>query len=105
MSFIRKHLKKKLKDPEYKKAWDESEEEYQLQRQIIAQLIEQRNNQGLTQAKLAEKLETTQSVIARIENGKQNITVETLENIASALGCRVKIIFEQLQETDESPAF
>ncbi len=47
----------------------------------------------MKQADLARKLKTTQSAIARIENGKQNITLELLIKIAGALGKKVAIKF------------
>jgi len=45
-----------------------------------------REAQGLTQAALAKKLKTTQSAIARLETGKQNISAEMLKKIGQALG-------------------
>ena len=45
-----------------------------------------RETQGLTQAALAEKLRTTQSAIARIESGKQNLSADMLGRISRALG-------------------
>lgn len=98
MSFIRDNLNKKLQDPRFKEAWDNSELEYQIQRQIIAQ----RNQRGLTQSELAQRLNTSQSVIARIENGKQNITIGNLNNIANALGCKVKVTFEEMSGPPDS---
>jgi transcriptional regulator with XRE-family HTH domain len=62
--------------------------------QIIRQIIEKRKQKGLTQTELAKQLHTSQAAIARIESGKQNITIGYVENIAKALGCKVKIIFE-----------
>lgn len=44
-----------------------------------------REDQGMTQSQLADKIETTQSVIARIEKGEQNISTETLSKISKAL--------------------
>ena len=44
-----------------------------------------RQNKGLTQTQLAEHLATSQSAIARIENGSQNLSVEMLSRINSAL--------------------
>ncbi len=49
---------------------------------LIARLREDR---GLTQAALARKVGTTQSVIARIEKGEQNLSTKTLARISSAL--------------------
>lgn len=45
-----------------------------------------RETKGITQAALAKKLKTTQSAIARIESGKQNISADMLKRIGHALG-------------------
>jgi UDP-N-acetylglucosamine 1-carboxyvinyltransferase len=45
-----------------------------------------RETLGLTQAALAKKVKTTQSAIARIESGKQNVSAEMLKRISHALG-------------------
>jgi UDP-N-acetylglucosamine 1-carboxyvinyltransferase len=45
-----------------------------------------RETAGLTQAALAKKLKTTQSAIARIESGKQNVSADMLKRIGKALG-------------------
>ncbi|SEE96603.1 UDP-N-acetylglucosamine 1-carboxyvinyltransferase [Ruania alba] len=44
-----------------------------------------RQNRGLTQTQLAERLSTSQSAIARIEQGSQNLSVELLARINGAL--------------------
>ncbi len=49
---------------------------------FIKQLREER---GLTQAAFAEQLKTTQSAIARMENGEQNFTTETLAKVSDTL--------------------
>ena len=49
---------------------------------LVANLREER---GLTQSSLAKKLKTTQSVIARIEKGEQNLSASMLSKISSAL--------------------
>ncbi len=45
-----------------------------------------RETKGITQAALAKKLNTTQSAIARLEAGKQNISADMLKRIGKALG-------------------
>jgi UDP-N-acetylglucosamine 1-carboxyvinyltransferase len=45
-----------------------------------------RRHHGLTQAQLAERLGTSQSAIARIEQGGQNLTLELLGRLSEALG-------------------
>ena len=49
---------------------------------MIARLREDRR---MTQAELGEKIGTTQSVIARIEKGEQNLSTESLSKISQAL--------------------
>lgn len=58
-------------------------QEYQ---QKIGELIARvRNQRGLTQKELADKLSTSQSAINRIEAGKQNVTLEMLARISDVL--------------------
>lgn len=45
-----------------------------------------RETKGITQSALAKLLKTTQSAIARIESGKQNVSTEMLRRISKALG-------------------
>jgi hypothetical protein len=60
MSFMEKFVKEQLTtDPEFKKEWEESELEYQIQQQIIRQIIEKRKQKGLTQREqLLRRLQT-----------------------------------------------
>ena len=44
-----------------------------------------REDQKMTQTDLADKIGTTQSVVARIEKGEQNLSTETLAKISKAL--------------------
>ncbi len=48
-------------------------------------IAEIRQDRGLTQAQLADRLSTSQSAINRIERGKQNLSLETLGRISDAL--------------------
>ena len=54
--------------------------------QKISQLIaEVRKQRGMTQADFAERLGTSQSAVNRIENGKQNLSMEMLGRISDVL--------------------
>ncbi len=54
--------------------------------QHIGKMIsEVREGRKITQSDLADKIGTTQSVIARIEKGEQNLSTETLAKISKAL--------------------
>lgn len=83
-------LRKRLKNPLFKKAWEESEAEYQVSRVLIAARIKRK----ISQQELAKKASTTQAVISRLENMTANPSVGLLQKIAQALNLRVKIQFE-----------
>ncbi|MEK7517790.1 MAG: helix-turn-helix transcriptional regulator [Patescibacteria group bacterium] len=83
-------LKKRLKDPAFKKAWEESEAEYQVSRVLIAARIKRK----ISQQELAKEANTTQAVISRLENMTANPSVGLLQKIAQALNLKVKIQFE-----------
>lgn len=74
-------LAARLKNPKFKKLWDESELEYLLARK----LIEKRLQKKISQRELARKLRTSQAVISRIETMRGNPTLSLLKKIASAL--------------------
>jgi transcriptional regulator with XRE-family HTH domain len=56
-----------------------------------------RKRAGLQQAELAKKAKISRNIISRIEVGKGNPTVKTLEAIGKALKLRVRIEFEELK--------
>ena len=58
---------------------------------IALAIVEARNKSGLSQTELARKLHTTQSVISRIENGNQNISMKVLAKIAQVLHCDLAV--------------
>lgn len=84
------HLYESLKDPVFRKAWEDSEVEYQLSRQIIAERLKLK----MTQKQLALKAKTTQAVISRLERMTTNVSVELLKRIADAFGTQLKVRFE-----------
>lgn len=86
---FQQYLKKELKDPVFRKHY----EEYGKQLEIAYQILQLRKTQGLSQVQLAQKLGTTQSNVARMETGQQNFTAATLQRIASAFRRELKIQF------------
>lgn len=83
-----RELKKRwMKDPAFRKEYDALEPEFAVARQ----LIEARTRAGLTQQELADRMGTTQPVIARLESGRQKPTTKTLERFAKATGSKVEI--------------
>ncbi|PIV01156.1 transcriptional regulator [Candidatus Shapirobacteria bacterium CG03_land_8_20_14_0_80_39_12] len=83
-------LKKRLKNPEFKKVWEDSEVEYQLARR----LIERRLAKKLSQRQLAKKVKTTQAVISRIETMSTNPSLLLIKRIAEKLDLKVSLTFK-----------
>ena len=77
-------------DPAYVKAYDALEGEFALAKAMI----EARAQAGLTQEQLAQRMKTTQAVIARLESGRVKPSTRTLERFAAATGMRLRISFE-----------
>ncbi len=84
------------KDRRYVAEYDALQEEFSLAAAVIAA----RSHAGLSQLELAERMGTTQSVIARLEGGKSKPSTTTLEKLARATGTRLRIAFEP----DDAPA-
>lgn len=72
--------------PEFRKISDEFDVEYEVAREMQAA----RAQAGLTQADLARRMHTTQSVVSRIESGV-NVSISTLARFAEACGSRLRV--------------
>ena len=82
--------KKWMKNPEYRREYQALGEEFSL----TASLIEARSRAGLTQEQVAQRMRTTQAVVARLEGGGSLPSTRTLEKYAKATGSRLRISFE-----------
>ncbi len=81
-------LKKASKRKEFRKAYEDLEEEYRLTREMLAA----RSKFGLTQEAVAELMGTTKSAVSRLEaDGKHAPSLTTLKKYARAVGCRLEI--------------
>ena len=85
----REDLEKRLKDPEFKKAWEESEADFKL----ACQVIEARSKRNLSQRDLAKKVGTSQAAISRIEAMNANPSLDFLKRLSAALGVKLSISF------------
>lgn len=79
-----------LKEPEFRAAYDSLEEEFAL----AQALIRARANADMTQEQVAQKMGTTQAVVARLESGRSMPSTRTLQRYANATGTRLRITFE-----------
>jgi len=76
--------RKMLADREVRAAYDALGAEFDLSQELIAARV----RAGLTQAEVAERMGTTQSVVARLESGAQMPSVNTLLKFAKATRSR-----------------
>lgn len=75
-----------LKQPKSKTLKIQEEALFALPREIGEKIRELREKSDLTQKKLADKLGISQQIISRIESGKHNISLGTLEKVCKSLG-------------------
>ena len=73
-------------------------EEMEQRRKVISQLVEARLEKGISQAELARLIGTQRSNICRLESGAQNLTLDMVLKIASALGKDVSLLLEDKEE-------
>jgi ribosome-binding protein aMBF1 (putative translation factor) len=90
MTKVKDLHQKWMKSVEYREAYEALGPKFELARAVI----DARVTAGLTQEQLAKRMETTQSVIARLESGRTRPSTQTLERLAAATGTRLKISFE-----------
>ncbi|MCD7772007.1 MAG: helix-turn-helix domain-containing protein [Oscillospiraceae bacterium] len=82
-------LAEQLKDPEVKAEYDALESEFEIKRA----LINARNVSGITQQELSKRTGINQSDISKLEQGKGNPSLRTLQRLAEGLGMRMEIKF------------
>lgn len=85
-----KHKQKLLKNPEFKKLYEESRLEFEIARAVIRARIEK----GLTQKQLAAKLHTGQTVISRVERANTTPSLSFLKRLAAALNTTLQVQFK-----------
>jgi len=80
---------KALANPEVKAEFESVRAEFA----VLDEFLKIRASKGLTQNQIAEKIGTTQSVIARLESGKgkHSPSITTLSRYAEALDCQLEI--------------
>lgn len=89
MTSFREHLEESLKDPAFRREWDEQETE----REVMESIVEARIAAGLSQKELANRCGMKAANLCRLENGNGNPSVATLSKIAHGLGKKLQISF------------
>lgn len=79
--------KRKARDPEFAKGYESGYQDFKIG--VILKMA--REEAGLTQEQLAQKLHTKKTAISRIENHAEDIKLSTLEKFAQALGKTLRV--------------
>ncbi len=87
MTSLAKLRQKLLTDPEVKAEYDRLGPILS----VVGEMIEARQAAGLTQANIAARMGTTQSVIARLENARHMPTFDMVARYAAAVDRRLDI--------------
>jgi ribosome-binding protein aMBF1 (putative translation factor) len=74
-------------EPDFQKARAEFADEFAL----VAELIRARMKAGLTQAEVAERMQSTQPAVARLESAGRIPSTRTLQRYARATGHKLRI--------------
>ena len=82
MTSLAKLRNELLKDPEVRAEYDRLGPIFA----VVGEMIEARQEAGLTQAEIAARMGTSQSVVARLENARHMPTFDMVARYAAALG-------------------
>jgi transcriptional regulator with XRE-family HTH domain len=69
-------------------------------REVGEALAAARKESGMSQRDLARRAGTAQSLVARIERGQANPTIDTLERLFAAVGRRVHLVSQPVPAAD-----
>jgi ribosome-binding protein aMBF1 (putative translation factor) len=87
MTSLAKLRQKLLTDPEVKAEYERLGPIFA----VVGEMIEARQAAGLTQTEIATRMGTSQSVVARLENGHHMPTFEMIDRYAAAIGRRLDV--------------
>ena len=101
MSDFEKYLSQQLKNPDFRKEWDDLEPEYNM----IQALIDARKRSNLTQKQLAERTGINQADISKIETGNANPTLQVLKRLAEGMDMVLRLEFVPKQQKKKKNNF
>ena len=89
MRTLSNYKKTQMRNPEFKKAYEECQPELD----IIRAIVDARISQNLTQKELAERTGINQADISKLENGTRNPSINLLKRLAEGMDMVLKIEF------------
>ena len=90
MTSLKQLFDAQLKDPEFVREYQALEDEFSL----ATALISARRQAKMTQSDVADKMQTSQSYIAKLEGGRVSPTLRALQRYAKATHTHLKLTFE-----------
>lgn len=91
MISFEKKLKEKLKNPEFKEAYEKEKKIIE----IAMQVKKSREEEGLSQQELAKKAHITQQQLSKIENA-ENCNIATFIKVINALHLQMTLIHQKV---------
>ncbi len=92
-------LEEQLRDPEFVERFKQAGEAWD----VALQITRLREEAGVSQKELAERLDTTQQQISRLESpAYEGHSLSMLRRVAAALHARVRVVLEPLPKADKS---
>ncbi len=96
-----RYLEEQMQDPAFAARFDHAGEAWD----VALQLAALREQAGLSQKELAQRLKTSQQHISRLESpGYEGHSLANLRRVASVLNARVRVVFEPDEVTKTRPA-
>ena len=90
------YLEEQLKDPEFAERFERAGEAWD----VALQLTALREEAGVSQKELADRLDTTQQQISRLESpAYEGHSLSMLRRVARALNASVRVVFESNEKT------
>jgi transcriptional regulator with XRE-family HTH domain len=94
-----RYLEEQLQDPEFAERFKAAGEAWD----VSLQITRLREEAGVSQKELAERLETTQQQISRLESpAYEGHSLSMLRRVAAALHARVRVVIEPLPAAGKS---
>ncbi len=86
---LKEYKEKRMKDPEFAKAYVELQPEMN----VIRAMIDARISQNMSQKELSERTGIAQTEISKLENGTRNPSIKLLQRLADGMGMVLNVTF------------
>ena len=84
------YIAEQMQDPEFARAWEETEPEMA----VVRAIIEARTSRNLTQKELAQRTGIASSEISKLERGTRNPSIKLLQRLADGMGMVLDVRFK-----------